>query len=95
MAEYLATVRFTGQGVAKYKDTVKRAQKLRTALKKIGVEVKQIYWSMGRYDGFLIFSAKDDEVASAAMLSIAATGNVSLTTSRLFDEKEMARIIAM
>lgn len=94
MAEYLATVRFTGQGMAKYKETVKRAQKLRSALKKLGVEVRQIYWSMGRYDGFLIFSAADDEVASAAMLYVAAQGNVSLTTSRLFDEKEMARIVA-
>ncbi len=94
MSTYLATVQFTARGLAKYRDTTKRAAKVRADLKKQGVEVMGIYWAMGPADGFLLFRAADDESASAAMLSIAAQGNVRLTTTRLFDEREMATILS-
>jgi len=93
MANYLALVKFTTQGLANYKDTTRRADGIREALAKQGVEVLHLWWSMGPYDGFIEFRAENDETASAAMLSIASKGFVQLTTMRVFNEDEMNRII--
>lgn len=94
MATYLATVKLTAQGVAAYKQTTKRAAKIRSGLKKLGAEVREIWWALGPFDGFLVFEAADDQAASAAALWIASQGNVTLCTSRIFNESEMAKVIA-
>jgi uncharacterized protein with GYD domain len=42
----------------------------------MGVKVIGIYWNVGSFDGAIIFEAPDDQVATAAMLSLASEGNV-------------------
>ncbi len=85
---------FTEQGVQNIKDTCKRANTFKRAARKMGVKVKSIYWTLGTFDGALIFDASDDETATALMLNLGAQGNVQTKTARAFDAKEMDAILS-
>lgn len=95
MASYVATVRFTAQGCKGIRDTTKRAAGIKAAAKKMGVEVSEIYWTIGAFDGVLIFQAPDDETATALMLHVCSQGYVQTRTMRAFTAREMDRILKM
>ena len=94
MATFITTIRFTEQGIQNIKDTGKRANAVKAAAKKMGVKVKNIYWTLGAFDGALVFDAPDDETATALMLSLGAQGNVQTKTARAFDAKEMDAVLS-
>jgi len=94
MATFITTIKFTEQGVQNIKDTGKRANAFKRAATKMGVKVKSIYWTLGTFDGALIFDAPDDETATALMLNLGAQGNVQTKTARAFDAKEMDAILS-
>jgi uncharacterized protein with GYD domain len=94
MARFVATIRFTPQGMTNIQDTCKRAAALKTSARKMGVKITDIYWTMGAFDGLLIFEAADDETATALMLHIGSLGNVQTQTGRAFTASEMEKILA-
>ena len=94
MATYVATIKFTAQGMSAIRDTTRRAATFKSAAKKLGVKVTDIYWTLGAFDGLLIVDAPDDETATALMLQLAALGNVSTTTARAFNAAEMDQVLA-
>jgi uncharacterized protein with GYD domain len=94
MATFISTIKFTQQGMSKIQDTCKRAAALKAAAKKFGVKITEIYWTMGRFDGLLIFDAPDDETATVLMLHIGSQGNVHTQTVRAFTATEMDKILA-
>lgn len=94
MATFISTIKFTQQGFKSIDETTKRAAALKATGKKMGVKVTDIYWTLGDYDGVLIFEAADDETATAMMLQLGAAGNVHTTTCRAFSATEMDKIIA-
>lgn len=94
MATYIATIKFTEQGIRAIQETTKRAASIRAALKKLGVKVKDVYWTLGAYDGLLICEAPDDETVMAAMLHIGAMGNVQTATMRAFNAAEIDKVLA-
>ena len=94
MPTYVATVKFTPQGVAAIKDTGKRANAFKSAAKKLGVKVTNLYWTLGPFDGLVIMEAEDEQSVTAAMLLLAAQGNVQTQTSRAFDAGEIEKIVA-
>ena len=94
MATFVTTIKFTEQGIQNIKDTGKRANAFKAAAKKLGVKVKSIYWTLGAFDGALIFDAPDDETATALMLNLGAQGNVQTTTARAFDAKQMDVVLS-
>jgi uncharacterized protein with GYD domain len=91
---FIATIKFTGKGAAAAKDTVTRANAFKNTAKKMGVKVQSIYWTLGRFDGVLIFEADDEETATAAMLHLASQGYVNTQTARAFKASEMEAILA-
>ena len=93
MATYIATIRFTPQGLSGIQDTVKRGNAFKAAAKKIGVKVTDIYWTLGRYDGLLIMEAADEKAVTAAMLNLGTLGNVSTQTARAFSADEMSDVL--
>src|SRR5438552_11318698 len=93
MATYLTLINFTEQGVKNIKDTCKRAVDFKASVKKLSVEVKEVYWCMGAYDGVIIFDAADDETATAAMLSLSSREYVTTQTLRSFTATEMSKIL--
>jgi len=94
MATFVSTVRFTPQGVKAIGETTKRAASFKAAAKKMGVKVTSIFWTLGAFDGLLVFEAPDDETATAAMLHLGTLGNAQTTTARAFTAAEMDAVLA-
>lgn len=94
MATFITTINFTEQGIKAIGDTTRRAAALKVASKKLGVKITNIYWTLGSYDGLLIFDAPDDETATALLLRLAAGGNVRTTTARAFTASEMDKALS-
>src|SRR5438309_1698385 len=93
MATFITTGKFTQQGITNFKDTAKRAEAFKALAKKMGCSVTGIYWTLGRFDGVLIFEAPDDETATALMLHLGSLGNLQTQTTRAFTDVEMTTIL--
>jgi uncharacterized protein with GYD domain len=93
MATFITTIKFTRTGLEDIGETTKRAANFKTAAKKLGVKVTDIYWTLGDYDGLLILEAPDDEAAATALLQLGTTGAVHTTTVRAFTASEMDKIL--
>lgn len=94
MATFISTIKFTQQGIKDIDHTTKRTSALKTAAKKIGAKIKEIYWTLGDHDGVLIFEAPDDETATILLLHVGAMGNVHTSTCRAFTAAEMEQVLA-
>jgi uncharacterized protein with GYD domain len=95
MATFISTIKFTEQGVQNIQDSPKRAAAFKSAAKKMGVKVTDLYWTLGGFDGVIVFDAPNDETATAAMLHLSSQGNVCTTTARAFDAGEIEKVIGM
>jgi uncharacterized protein with GYD domain len=95
MATFITTIKFTEQGIENIHESPKRATAFKSAAKKLGVKVTEIYWTLGSFDGVLIFDASNDETATAAMLQLSSQGNVQTTTARAFDLSEIEKVIGL
>ena len=93
MAMFIVLANFTDQGVKNVKETVGRAEAFKAMAGKAGVTVKDIYWTMGRYDVVALCEAPDDESATAMALSVASRGNIHSETLRAFSFGEMSKIL--
>lgn len=93
MATYISTVKFTEKGLAGIKDTCKRANAFKSAAQKLGVEVRDVYWTLGPFDGLLVFDAPDEEAATACTLQLCAAGNVHTQTARAYRANEVEAIL--
>jgi uncharacterized protein with GYD domain len=95
MATFFTTIKFTAKGVQSIQESPKRAAAFTAAAKKMGVRVVGLYWTLGSFDGVIVFEASDDKTATAAMLSLASKGNVQTTTARAFDAAEIEKVIGI
>jgi len=94
MATFISLLNFTQQGVRDFKDSPDRAAKFKSMAEKLGVTVKDVYWTMGVHDVVLILEAADDEAIAAAMLGLGSLGNVRTQTLRGFNSSEVKEIIS-
>jgi uncharacterized protein with GYD domain len=93
MPRYVVLMNWTEQGVKAAKDTVDRSEQGREAFKKLGVDLTDVYWTVGPYDIVSIIDAPDDERLSAALLALAGQGNVRTKTMRAFSADEMRSVL--
>ena len=94
MATYLSLFNWTDQGIRTVKDSPKRLESTRKALKKVGGELKAFYMLQGQYDGVLIFDVPNEETLTKFLLTTGVAGNVRTTTLRAFTEEEFLKHIA-
>lgn len=94
MATFISTIKFTEQGIQNIKETCKRANAFKATAKKMGVKVQGVYWTLGRFDGLLLFDAPDEETATALMLDLGSLGNLHTQTARAYSATEMEGILA-
>jgi uncharacterized protein with GYD domain len=94
MATFITTTKFTDQGEKKILETTKRATSFRATAKKMGIKVVGQYWTLGAFDGLLIYEAPDDETATALMLHLGSLYNVHTSTARAFVASEMEAVLA-
>lgn len=94
MATYIMLGTFTDQGIHNIKDTAQRANAMQAAAKKMGITVKDVYWTLGQYDIAAVYDAPDDATMTTLALSIGAQGNVRTQILPAFTEKEIAPIVS-
>jgi uncharacterized protein with GYD domain len=92
MATYVILGNFTEQGIRNVKDSPKRAQAFKEMAQKLGVTIKDIYYTVGRYD-LLAIAEGTDEAVTSALLSVGALGNVRTQTLRAFSAAEFGKIV--
>lgn len=93
MPTYINLLNWTEQGIKNFKDTVDRYESARGDLEKIGLTLRDAYWTLGPYDIVTISDAADDETASAGLLALGGAGNVRSVSMRAFNSDEMRRVI--
>ena len=93
MHTYIWLVKFTDQGIRNVKETTKRAKSFKEMAEKKGVKVKEILWTMGRYDLVLVIDAPNDETISSLTLALSMSGNVKTETLKSFTAQEMDQIL--
>lgn len=93
MARYVVLFDWTDSGVRTVKETVDRYEAARDRLKDVGVEITDIYWTLGEHDIVGVAEAPDDESLAAGLLTVAGAGNVRTKTLRAFTPDEMRGVI--
>ena len=94
MVTYVVLVNFTDQGIRNVKQSPERAKALGAAGAKLGIKVKETYWTMGAHDAVLIADAPNDEAMTALSLGVGSLGNIRTQTMRAYSADEMNKILA-
>ena len=94
MPTYISLVQFTDKGIQAAKETTRRVADWAAKVQSKGVNIKQMYWTLGHYDQVCIFEAPDDETAASVLLGSDMLGNIRTQTMRAFTASEMDKIIA-
>jgi len=94
MATYISLLQFADQGIRNIKDTVKRGDAAMAEAEKLGIKIMEEFWTMGAYDGVVLFEAPDDETMTAFACKVSSLGNVRTQTMRAFRKEEMEGILS-
>jgi uncharacterized protein with GYD domain len=87
-------LKFTDKGIATVKDSPSRAEAFRAAASKAGAVVESQFWTLGEYDGVLVFQAPDEPTAVGLALELGRHGNVRTCLLRAFDAAEFKGILS-
>jgi uncharacterized protein with GYD domain len=93
MSTYFILINWTDQGIKNIKDSPKRVDAAKKAVKDIGGDVKAFYMLQGSYDAVLILEMPSDDALAKFILTIGSLGNVRTTTMRAYPEAEYRKII--
>ena len=93
MATYVVLSTFTEQGIRTVRDTTSRADGVRELARKMGIDTKSIYWTIGSYDIVATFEAPNDEAMTALSLALSSQGNIRTQTMRAFSKDELSSIL--
>lgn len=93
MATFIALINFTDQGVQAIDKTLDRAAEFEKLAAQHGGKIRELYWTLGGYDGAIVFDAPDAQTATAIELSVARKGNVRTKTMQAFDRTQMQAIL--
>ena len=93
MANYIALLQFTEQGIRNIQETTRRSTAVRELATKLGVKVLDIFWTMGGYDVVMVLEAAGDETVTAFTLKLGALGSIKSQTLRAFRAQEMDAIL--
>ncbi|MEO8433667.1 MAG: GYD domain-containing protein [Pyrinomonadaceae bacterium] len=92
MPTFITLLRWTQQGAANVKDSPKRLDAGREEFKKLGVEIKDTWMTMGRYDLICVIEGPDDATVARALLTLGSQGNVQTETMKAWSEDEYRKI---
>ncbi|MDC8786833.1 GYD domain-containing protein [Roseateles koreensis] len=93
MITYIGLLNFTEKGIQSIKDTTKRAAAAKEVAKKFGVNMREIFWTMGDCDMVCVLEAEDETSLSAFNLAVAVQGNVRTRSLRAYNASEMDKIL--
>jgi len=93
MSTYVGLIKLTDQGIRNVKETTKRAERFRVVAEEMGIKVREILWTMGRYDLVLVIEAPNDETMCRVALGLGMLGNAKTETLKAFSAQEMDQIL--
>ena len=93
MSTYVWLVNWTDQGRRNLKDSTRRAKSFKENAEKMGVTVKEIFWTMGRYDLVLVIKAPNDETNRLLALGVGMGGNAKTETLKAISAQEMDQVL--
>lgn len=93
MFTYIGLVSFTDKGMHDIKDTTKRAAAAKEAGKKLGVNMRDVFWTMGEVDLVCVLEAEDEQALAAFNLALAMQGNVRSHSMRAYTAAEMDKVL--
>jgi uncharacterized protein with GYD domain len=94
MFTYIGLMNFTDKGIQTVKDSPKRAAAAKEMGKKFGVNMREIYWTMGEHDLVCVLEADSEAALTAFNLAVAQQGNVRAHSLRAFTASEMETALA-
>ena len=94
MPTYVSLCKWTEQGVQNARDTTKRVEAAKAAVRKLGGKLTTVLWTQGAYDLVAIMDFPDEESAMAFLLGLGGQGNVRTETLRAYSAQDMERIFA-
>ena len=94
MPLYVILANWTDQGARSAKDSPRRLDAAKKALKDMGGEFKSFYLTMGDYDIVAVYEAPDDAVAARFNLQLGMLGNIRTRTLKASPEAAYREIIA-
>lgn len=93
MTTYIMLANWTEQGMKGVKDSPKRLDTAKKALKEMDGEFKAFFLTMGDYDIVAVYEAPDDAVAARFNLQLGLLGNIRTRTLKAFPENAYREII--
>jgi uncharacterized protein with GYD domain len=93
MPTYIGLVKLTEQGMRNVKQTTQRAKTFREMAELAGLKVRELLWTMGRYDLVLVIDAPDDKTMSRVALRLGMLGNAKTETLKAFSAQDMDEIL--
>ena len=93
MSTYVVLAQFTDQGIRTVKNSAQRAGHAAEMAKTFGCEMKQIYWTLGKYDIVTVVEAPDEQSFMAFGLALGSLGNIRTQTLRALNKDEFTAVI--
>lgn len=93
MTTYVMLANWTDGGIRNVKDSPRRLDTAKQALKEMGGEFKVFLMTMGEHDFVAIYEAPDDAVAARFTLQLGMLGNVRTRTLKAFPEAAYRELI--
>ena len=82
MIRYLTMIQFTDQGARNVDKSVQRASDFGKSVSDAGGKLVLQVWTVGQYDGCVVFEVPDEAVGAALLVKLAKNGNVRTRTMR-------------
>jgi uncharacterized protein with GYD domain len=94
MVTYIGLLSFTDKGIQGVKQTTQRAAAAKEIGQRMGVNMRDIYWTLGQHDIVCVLEAADEASITAFNLAVAGQGNVRSQSLRAFTSAEMDKVLA-
>jgi len=94
MPTFVMLGHFSDLGIRNVKDTTKRSDAFKEQAKRLGGNVKELYWTMGRYDFVAVVEAPDEKAMTTIALSVGKLGNVRSETLRALTRADMDAMLS-
>ena len=92
MPTFVTLMSYTQQGIENIKESPSRIDGARELANSLGIEIREFYLAMGRYDAVILVDAPDAETLAKFALASASLGNIRTETLRLFSEAEFRKM---
>ena len=93
MPTFVVLGKFTREGIEKIKESPQRLEVSRKVVKSVGGEIKDFYYTMGRYDMVAIVEGPSNEAALQALFTVGSAGAVKTETLVAIPAEEGIQII--